>query len=467
MEKNMTFALFFGNRGFFPGELVASAREEVRSAVQSMGCGTLEMPADLTRFGAVESIDEGLKYARFLEDHRGEFDGVILSLPNFGDESGAATALKDCGVPILIQAYPDEAGKMDVSQRRDAFCGKISIANVFVQSGIKFTVFEPHTCHPNSPEFKEQLKIFMQICNIVKKMKSFNVGSVGIRPTAFKTIRYDEVALQKYGINVEAFDLYQLFDLYNKVDTSSRAFGEAQETIRGSSDTSGVTQERMERLTRLYLAMKTLVKQYHLDAIGIRCWNDMQDVIGIAPCLVNGILSQEGIPVACETDICNAIAMVALQAAAGEAALIMDWNNNFENDPNKCILFHCGNVPPSQMAGKGKVVSHALIDKGREVQVGWGCNQGRVRQGELTYLSSKTSEGKLSFYIGEGQVTDDTIEEAFFGCAGVVEIPHLQKVLLGVCKNGYRHHVSLTIAPVKKALIEALTNYLGYEVEEF
>lgn len=467
MIKNLTFALFFGNRGFFPGELVASAREEVRLAVQSVGCKTLELPADLTRFGAVETIDEGLTYAKFLEQHRGEFDGVILSLPNFGDESGAATALKDCDVPILIQAYPDEAGKMDVSQRRDAFCGKISIADVFGQSGIKFTVFEPHVCHPNSPEFKEQLETFSQVCNIVKRMRSFSVGSIGIRPTAFKTIRYDEVALQKYGINVEAFDLYQLFDLYNKVDTNSTSFIEAQKTIRGLSDVSNVTRDRMEKITRLYLSMKELVRQYHLDAIGIRCWNDMQEVIGITPCFVNGILSMEGIPVACETDICNAVAMVALQAAANEAALIMDWNNNFENDPNKCILFHCGNVPPSQMAGNGKVVSHALIDKGREVQVGWGCNQGRVRQGRLTYLSSKTSDGKLSFYIGEGRVTDDPIEEAFFGCAGVVEIPHLQKVLLGVCKNGYRHHVSLTIAPVEKALREALTNYLGYEVEDF
>ncbi len=466
MEK-MTFALFFGNRGFFPGDLVASAREEVREAVQSAGCDTLELPADLTRFGAVESIDEGLKYAKFLEEHRGEYDGVILSLPNFGDESGAATALKDCGVPILIQAYPDEAGKMNVSQRRDAFCGKISIADVFGQSGIKFTVFEPHTCHPNSPEFSEQLVTFAQVCNIVKKMKRLNVGSIGIRPTAFKTIRYDEVALQKQGINVEAFDLYQLFDLYHKVDSQSAAFAEAQVKIRKSSDVSRVPQDRMEKITRLYLAIKELVRQYHLDAVGIRCWSDMQEVIGITPCLVNGILSMEGIPVACETDICNAIAMVALQAAAGESALIMDWNNNFGNDPNKCILFHCGNVPPSQMAGSGTVTSHALIDKGRDIEVGWGCNQGRVRQGPLTYLSSKTSDGKLSFYIGEGRVTDDPIEDAFFGCAGVVEIPNLQKVLLGVCKNGYRHHVSLTIAPVEKALREALTNYLGYEVEEF
>lgn len=468
MEK-LTFALFFGNRGFFPGELIASAREEVRAAVHAAGYQTLELDSALTRFGGVETIEEGLIYADFLDEHRHEIDGVILSLPNFGDENGAQAAFRDCQVPILIQAYPDEVGKMDFSQRRDAFCGKISIADVFGQTGIKFTVLEPHTCHPSSAEFMRQLDIFGRVCQVVKNMRRMNVGSIGIRPTAFKTIRFDEITLQNNGITVEAFDLLQLLDLMDHVDTGSEEYQSALGLVRDASDMSRVPDEKVNQLARLYLALKKLIKDYRLDAIAIRCWSDLQNTIGITPCLINGLLDQEGLPAACETDVCNAIAMYALQSASGKPPLCMDWNNNFKNEPDKCILFHCGNVSPDQMTAKGHVISHVMLDKGREELggVAWGCNQGRIKPGPLTYLSSKTVDGKLSFYLGQGQVTEDEIEEGFFGCAGVVEIPNLQKVLLGVCKGGYRHHVSMTLAHVETALREAFTNYLGYEIEDF
>jgi L-fucose isomerase-like protein len=469
MNKKLTFALFFGNRGFFPGELVASAREEVRVAVNALGHDTLEMNSDLTRFGAVETIAEGKTYAQFLEDHRGKFDGVILSLPNFGDENGASVALRDCDVPILIQAYPDEIGLMDFSHRRDAFCGKISIADVFGQTGIKFTVWEPHTCHPSSPEFEQQLVKFAGVCNVVKHMRRMNVGSIGIRPTAFKTIRFDELALQKYNINVEAFDLLQLIDTMDQIDTGSEKYKQALKIVNDASDLSQVPQDKVNNMAKLYVALKQMAEDYDLQAIAIRCWSDMQKTLGITPCLINGILNSEGIPVACETDVCNAISMYALQLASEEESLIMDWNNNFANEREKCILFHCGNVAPNLMTSKGKVISHVMLDKGQEELGGiaWGCNQGRIKPGPLTYLSSKTEDGKVVFYLGEGQVTEDEIENAFFGCAGVAEIPDLQKVLLGVCKNGYRHHVSMTLAHVQDMLIEALTNYLGFEIDTF
>ncbi|MBM4086396.1 MAG: hypothetical protein FJ272_16545, partial [Planctomycetes bacterium] len=109
--RKTTFALFFGNRGFFPASLIAGAREELPRVLKEMGHGVLMLPADATRYGAVETPREGEVYAEFLRQHRGQFGGVIVSLPNFGDETGAVSALRDAGVPILIQAYPDDLDK--------------------------------------------------------------------------------------------------------------------------------------------------------------------------------------------------------------------------------------------------------------------------------------------------------------------------------------------------------------------
>ena len=217
----MKFALFFGNRGFFPGELIASARSEVTNAVESAGHETLILPAELTRYGAVETAREGDIYANFLDEHRGEYDGVILSLPNFGDETGAIAALKNCGVPILVQAYPDEIGHMDFQHRRDAFCGKFSVMDVFYQYRLPFTIFKPHVLHPSSELFTQQLDKFAAMCRVVNGMREFTVGAIGARTTAFKTVRYDELTLQKLGITTETIDLSEVFDRVKKVDETS------------------------------------------------------------------------------------------------------------------------------------------------------------------------------------------------------------------------------------------------------
>lgn len=155
-NKKSAFAVFFGNRGFFPASLQAAARRELTDVLQRLGHNTLMLDPQATRYGAVETPLEGQVYANFLQEHRGEYDGVILCLPNFGDETGAVAALKEAGVPILIQAYPDELDKMAPHQRRDAFCGKFSIMDVFCQYGVKFTALKPHTAHPQSAKFADK-----------------------------------------------------------------------------------------------------------------------------------------------------------------------------------------------------------------------------------------------------------------------------------------------------------------------
>ena len=204
----MTFALYFGNRGFFPEILIASARDEVSAAVTKAGYDYIMPPAEMTRYGAVETKDEGLTYAAWLKSHEGEYDGIIMSLPNFSDENGAVAAVQNCACPIFIQAYPDEIGKMDFEHRRDSYCGKFSICDVFHQYNIPYTIMQPHVVHPNTNEFDKNLKDFAAVCRVVNGMKRFTIGVIGARTTKFKTVRYDEITLQKYGITCDTYDLY-------------------------------------------------------------------------------------------------------------------------------------------------------------------------------------------------------------------------------------------------------------------
>ena len=461
-NRKQTFALAFCNRGFMPGELIYGAREDMIKAVTDAGYDYIAMDASLTRYGGVETRDEGLLYAKWLKEHEGEYDGVIFSMPIFADENGAITALQDAGVPILMQAYPDEIGKMDFARRRDAYCGKFSVTDVFTQYQVPFTVMKPHVVHPLSEAFAGNLRDFAAICRVVKGMKRFNVGCIGARTTAFKTVRFDEITLQKYGINVESFDLSELVYLVGKKEDNDPAVLAKMEHLKNYSDFTKVPAENMLRLSKISVVLDEYIEQYHLDALTLRCWNEMETILRVCPCVLLSELNDRGIPASCEIDMCSAITMRAMALASMEPTAVLDWNNNYGDDENKVILFHCGPVAQSLMTGKGSVTEHKMFAK-NDPGSGWGCNEGRIKAFPMTFSNCQTKDGKLIIYASDAEFTDDPIEDGYFGCGGVARIPDLQNKLIKLARGGFKHHTSVGVGHMKEILKEAFTTYLGYE----
>lgn len=461
--KKQTFALFFGNRGFMPAELIKQARIDMVKALTDANYDYIIMDEDLTRYGAVETRDEGLLYHQFLKKHEGEFDGVILCLPIFIDENGAINALRDCNVPILVQAYPDEIGKMDFAHRRDAFCGKFSITDVLSQYKVPFTVLKPHVVHPLSPKFKENLDDFASICRVVKGMKRFTIGCLGARTTAFKTVRFDEVTLEKYGITVESFDLSELFHKVDELKSDDIRVLKKKERLINYTNFSCVPNDRLITLAKFSVVIDEYIDEYHLDAITLRCWNEMETYYRVCPCVLLSELNDRGIVASCEIDLCSAIPMRALLLASQKPSACLDWNNNYGNDENKVILFHCGPVAQTLMKEKGLVTDHKMFSK-VDPDSGWGSNEGRISPFKMTFSNCKTEDGKLIVYTSEGEFTDDNIEKDFFGCGGVAYINNLQDKLINLARHGFKHHTTIGIGHIKQILDEAFKTYLHYDL---
>ncbi len=459
-----TFALFFGNRGFFPASLQKSARREMAAALQKLGHRTLMMDARSTRYGAIETPAEGEKFAAFLAEHQTQVDGVILCLPNFGDENGAVAALRDADVPIMIQAYPDELNRMAPATRRDAFCGKFSIMDVFCQNDIPFTALPPHTVHPKSQTFADNVDYFDRLCRVVGGMRRMTVGAIGARTTAFKTVRIDEIALQHHDITMETLDLSEVFKRMRDVKTTASAYRDKARKLKAYTDWKGTPAAAFQQLTRLGVILDEIVSEYKLDALALRCWVEMQQQLGISPCVLLSEMNERGIVAACEVDIGNAVTMRALQLAADAPATCLDWNNNYGDDDGKCILFHCGPVPQSLMTARGRVTEHAILANAVGKGCSYGCNTGRIAPNPFTFGSMLTEAGELNFYLGQGRFTEDPIPEDFFGCAGVAEIPNLQNTLQTIGYTGFRHHVSVAPGHVMEPTAEAFCKYLGYDV---
>ena len=458
----MKLALLVANRGFFPSSVIDSAYDEMRQAAGKVGVELLEMDRSLTRYGAVETTQEGLIFAEHLEKHHGEYDGVIICLPNFGDENGIKAALKDINVPVLLQAYPDEIGKMDFANRRDAFCGKLGLCAVFKQMGFKFTSGKPFVMHPLSAEFEKELSEFVSICRIVKGMRHMRMGVFGARTTAFKSVRFDEGAMERLGCDVETYDLTQVFAKFKTIDENSedvKFFAKKLEETGNLCDTPDYAKKN---LAILGAALKAFVDENKLNAITVRCWSELQYEYKVAPCALLGIFNQMGIPAACETDATNAIAMMALNLASGKPTGCLDINNNYGDDEEKCILFHCGPLPIDLMVGPGHVEEHKMFVKTQGENCSWGVNVGRIKPGVITISGVRTENGEVRYFAERAEVTDDQVESEFFGTPGVMKKEGLQDMLYGMANEGFRHHAIITPGDHVRAVTEALTKYLGY-----
>ena len=340
---------------------------------------------------------------------------------------------------------------MDFKHRRDAFCGKFSVTDVFEQYRIPYTVMKPHVVDPLTPEFENNLHDFAAVCRVVKGMRRFTIGCIGARTTAFKTVRFDEVAMQRHGINVESFDLSELFEFVRAKQDNDEKVIAKRAALEKYTDFTNVPEDKKLMLAKISVVIDEYIETYHLDAIALRCWNEMETYLRVCPCVLLSELNDRGITASCEIDMCSAITMRALSLATEGPAACLDWNNNYGNDPDKVILFHCGSTAQKLMASKGTVTSHKMFDKG-DPGSGWGTNEGRIAAFPMTYSNCKTEDGKITVYFSEGEFTEDCIEKEFFGCGGVAKIDNLQDKLIRLARGGFKHHTTVANGHVKEVL---------------
>ena len=298
-----------------------------------------------TKLGAVETWADSQKCADLFKRNRDRIDGILVTLPNFGDEKGIADALQLSGltVPVLVHAFPDTTSELTVAGRRDAFCGKFSVTNNLYQYGIKFSLTQHHTVDPDSDGFKREIDRFVRLCRTVGGMRSARLGAVGARPNAFQTVRYSEKLFQASGINVSTMDLSEVIGKAQKLANGDvRVKGKVDE-IKGYAVNRGAPEEKLALMAKLAIVLDDWMDANAIDATALQCWDSIQQNYGINVCTVMSMMSERLMPSACEVDIAGTASMYALTLAAGIPAALVDWNNNYNDEPDKCLYFHCGN----------------------------------------------------------------------------------------------------------------------------
>jgi len=468
-----SLGLIVGNRGFFPDHLCDTGRKTILKVLAEEGINAVILPATVGKFGTVESLSEAQQCADLFKQHRDEIDGVLITLPNFGEERPIANTLRWAGlnVPVLVQAFPDDASLMTVADRRDSFCGKMSTCNNLTQYGIKFSLTSLHTVDPESASFRADLRQFVSTCRVVKGLRSARVGAIGARPAAFNTVRYSEKLLERAGISVDTLDLSEVFGRAARLKVDDPALKTKLDEMQAYVPAGGVPNESLKRMAKLGVVIDKWMADNNLVASALQCWTSMEEFYGVVPCTLMSMMSNALMPSACETDIAGLVGMYALVLASGKASAIVDWNNNYADDPDKGVIFHCSNLPKDIFVQESVTVEDVPHMDYQAIIAGtvgkdntYGTVVGRVKAAPFTYCRVSTDDlnGKVRAYLGEGELTNDPLKT--FGGYGVVQIPNLQKLLRHICENGFEHHVAMNLSQVAPAVNEALTKYMGWDV---
>lgn len=460
-----TLGVILGNRDFFPDVLIGEARRDLTKLFGQLSIEPVWLLEEDTKLGAVETWTDAQKCGDLLRRNRDRLDGVLVCLPNFGDEKGIADSIRlaDVRVPILVQACPDDLDQFGLNRRRDAFCGKISACNNLRQYGFKFSLTRDHTVSILSPRFREDLERFVAVCRVVRGLSRVRIGAVGARPNAFNTTRYSEKLLEASGISVSTIDLSEVFGNAAKISEDDARVKQRIEQIRGYADASAVPNEAILKMAKFALVVDDWMQSLGISATAIQCWSSLQKNYGVNVCTIMSMMSEQMLPSACEVDIAGVVSMYALQLASGRPSALVDWNNNYGNDPDKCVLFHCGNWAKDFLP-EVRIATAPILGTTLGEENTFGAMEGRTGKGPLTFgrISTDDASGTIKAYVGEGEFTDDPLNT--FGTRAVVRVPGLPSLMHVVCQNGFEHHAAMNRSHSAGVVAEALSRYMGWHV---
>jgi L-fucose isomerase-like protein len=460
--KKVKIGFIPANRGFFSDKLAAKMRKDTVGTLRAAGAQVVVPSERDTKVGCVESLEEAVKVGRMFHDQRVE--GVVVGAVNFGDEQGVALTLKEFGraVPILIFGCQEEEVLTPGAERRDSFCGLLSIGEALRQMNLAYSVPEVPICFPTDEGFRGTVERFLAVTRVVDGVRRARYGQVGARPDPFWTCRYNEKALQRLGVTAVTLDLSEVIGAIERMKTNA-AVKRVLADIRQTIDCSAIEEEVLTKIAKLEIVLKRFAADQQLDGMAVQCWSSIQENLGICSCATMGRFNDRGIPCACEADVMGTLSMHALQLASGGPSCLADWNNLHNEDPELVNCWHCGVFPTSWAKARPKMGCHGILagTVGREKAM--GVAEFVMKDGPVTLCRATVdNDGRFKLALVQGAVEANKAET--FGAYGWVRLPGIDRLYRNVLVRHFPHHVAMNRSQVGNVLWEAFGNYLGFEV---
>jgi L-fucose isomerase-like protein len=403
--------------------------------------------------------EEGLLYndadmKRILEKFKAEkVDGLFIPHCNFGTEYVCARLARELGVPVLLWGPRDERPDENGIRLRDSQCGLFATGKVLRRFQVPFTYMT--NCRLNDPEFERGIRDFLRVCNVVKTFYHTRILQIAPRPFDFWTTMCNEgELLEKFNIQLSPIPMPELTKAIRIAKETDPAVKETMEFLRENAILE-VNEQELENIAALKVAMKNLASFYGCNAIAIQCWTALQDELGIMPCCANSLLTEEKIPVVCETDIHGAITSIMVQAAAMDEQPIFfaDWTIRHPDNENAELLQHCGPWPFSIAQEKPTLGVPLAFDYPGSVRA-------LAKYGDVTLARFDGDNGEYSLLLGHAKGVEGPYCNATYLW---VEVENLKRLEAKLVEGPYIHHCTGIYADVVPVLYEACKYINGLE----
>lgn len=417
--------------------------------------------ADLTReklkelnvsFVDIKDInEEGLLYneadrLKIVEKFKAEkVDGLFLPHGNFGTEYECARLAKELNVPVLLWGPRDERPDENGIRLRDSQCGLFATGKVLRRFGVPFTYM--NNCRLEDEAFSRGVKDFLAVCNVVRTFRHIRILQIGPRPFDFwSTMCNEGELLEKYQIQLAPIPLPELTAAIKEAKAEGTKVEEVIAYCRENMCIR-VTEEQLENVAALKVAMRALADKYGCNAAAIQCWNALQGELGIMPCAANSLLNEEGFPVVCETDIHGAVTALLVEAAAmGEKrSFFADWTVRHPDNENGELLQHCGPWPISVACEKPSIGYPLAFDYP-------GAVEARAKMGDMTLCRFDGDNGEYSLLLGHAKGIEGPYTK---GTYVWVEVENLKRLEAKLVEGPYIHHCVGIHTDVVPVLYEA------------
>ena len=175
------------------------------------------------------------------------------------------------------------------------------------------------------------------------------------------------------------------------------------------------------------------------------------------PCAANGMLTDIGLPVVCETDIHGAVAAVLAQAASlnKQPIFFADWTIRHPENENSELLQHCGPFPVSLARGEKKLVNPFCFAAFP------GAVTQELKRGEVSMLRFDGDNGEYFMLAVKSKVIDGPFNSGSYGWIEVENWPYLERKLV---EGPYVHHCIGIYGNIMPVLYEA-ERYLGFKID--
>ncbi len=375
-------------------------------------------------------------------------DAVFFPHCNFGSENRVAQVAKALGVPVLIWGPRDDYPDSDGLRSRDSQCGMFATGKVLRRHNVPFTYLTNSWI--DSQEFVKGMEMFLKVVNVVKSVKNLNILQISTRPEPFCSVICNEnELLEKFNIHLYPITLNDLILKMKEVaDANGEDLRQTVEFIKSIDSVGDIT--KITKVASLKVAMKELAKKYNCSAVAIQCWTSLQDMADIMPCHANALLTDEGIPVVCETDIHGAITAVMMRSVTmGEGVpFFADVTVRHPDNDNAELLWHCGNFPYSLARDKAS----ARVGASRYHNDTYGICEWELKEGELTIARFDGDHGQYQLLIGEAKTTSGPKN---VGSYVWIEVDNWPKWERKIVEGPYIHHVSAVYGKYAEVLYEA------------